>query len=127
MDNEIKVIDDAEAERIRKRNEKAVDIAKTVGVGVAKGLWAGIKTTAYYATTDKEERKGDRIRKKELEAFAKKLEMELFQLQNILALQGQIAQDKLNQLQNMQNTLKSQKISDLEMLRKQIDTMRRGV
>lgn len=123
--NKIKAIEE-EQERIRQQNEKAVAIAKTVGVGVVKGLWAGIKTTAYYATTDKEERKEDRKLKKELDAFSKKLELEFLHLQRTLELQGNIDQGKLNKLQEMQQTLKSQKMSDLEMLRKQIDMMKRG-
>lgn len=62
----------------------------------------------------------------EIEKKRRELELEFEHLQRIMLLQANIDQGKLVTLQDMQNTLKSQKMSDLDLLRKQIEMMKRG-
>jgi hypothetical protein len=74
----------------------------------------------------KQELQRIREQDREIEIKRRELEIEFDHLQRIMMLQANIDQGKLNALQDMQNNLKSQKMSDLDTLRQQIESMKRG-
>jgi cell shape-determining protein MreC len=78
----------------------------------------------------KEERKQElqtlKEQDRQLEIKRRELELEYEHLEKILRLQANIDEGKLGKLGEMQNNLKSQKMSDLELLRQQIERMKKG-
>jgi hypothetical protein len=82
------------------------------------------KANQAYETQQRNEQ--ERQRNQRLEDKRQELAIEFDHLQKIMFLQANLDQGKLDKLQSMQTALKSAKNDDLDTLRRQIETMKRG-
>jgi uncharacterized membrane protein YhiD involved in acid resistance len=81
---------------------------------------------AQKAYEDQQRQNQERERNQRLEDKRQELAIEFDHLQKIMFLQANLDQGKLDKLQSMQTALKSAKNDDLDTLRRQIETMKRG-
>lgn len=96
------------------------------GKMIARMLQSGIDAKANKAYEDQQRQNQERERNQRLEDKRQELAIEFDHLQKIMFLQANLDQGKLDKLQTMQAALKSAKNADLDTLRRQIETMKRG-
>jgi hypothetical protein len=75
---------------------------------------------------EREDQERERQHQQRLDEKRRELEIEYEHIKKITMLQSNLDQGKLDKLQTMQTALKSAKNADLDTLRRQIETMKRG-
>ena len=93
---------------------------------LARMFQRGIDKKANEAYQAEQRQNEQRQREQRLEDKRQELAIEFDHLQKIMFLQANLDQGKLDKLSAMQTALKSAKNDDLDTLRRQIETMKRG-